>query len=106
MPKLIHTALPPNPKIKLSVNNLSITPKSGVKESLSHLLPRGHGGVHGRAAGELAVRALFLQFHARLSVKLMLSLMLYDNEQYLGVFRLPNDCNCHKIFNSYQSKVV
>jgi len=70
------------------------------------VLPRAHSGVHGRAAGKLAVRALFLQRHARLSVKLMLSLMLHDSEEYLGLFRLPNDSNYHKIVNSYLTKVV
>ena len=70
------------------------------------MLPRVHGGVHGRAAGKLAVRALFLEHHAWLSVKLMSSLMLHDSEQYLGVFRLPNDSNYHKILNSYLTKVV
>ena len=56
------------------------------------MLPRAHGGVHGRAVGELVVRDSFLQCHARLSVKLMLSLMLYDNEQYLeylGFLMIP-----------------
>jgi len=59
------------------------------------VLPRAHNGVHGRAVGKLAVRALFLQRHARLSVKFMLSLMLHDSEEYLGLFRLPNDSNYH-----------
>jgi len=73
--------IPPFSKVKLNVNNPSITPKSGVEVSLSLLTAQVHGGVHGRALIKLAMRALFLQHHALLSVELMLGLMLCNSKK-------------------------